>query len=119
MLISGLYTMELLSHTETTCHYIVSFNPAHSIYAGHFPGQPVTPGVCLLEVATELLTAATGIPLRLMGARQVKFLQMHPPERPLKFELSWFIEASQVLGRITIFQNDSCIAKINAQFERT
>jgi len=119
MLISGLYTMEQLSYTDSSCRYSVYYNPLHPLYAGHFPGHPVTPGVCFIQTATELLAEAVGASLRLTGARQIKFLQMHTPEKPLLFELSWREEAPSLHGRISIFQDDTCIAKMNAQFERT
>jgi 3-hydroxyacyl-[acyl-carrier-protein] dehydratase len=117
MLIPGLYTTEQPSCTDASCWVIVRYNYFHPLYKGHFPGQPITPGVCLIQTATELLERALGASLRLSGARQVKFLQMHTPEKPLKFELSWS-ETSPVRGRIAIFQDQQCIAKIDAQFER-
>ena len=118
MLISSLYTKELQSITDTSCQALVYFNPTHPLYAGHFPGQPITPGVCLVLVATELLSEAVGVPMRLASARQIKFLQMHTPEHSLRFELLWTEEASHLRGRISIFRDEICIAKIDAQFER-
>ena len=34
----------------------VILNPDHLIYKAHFPGQPVTPGVCILQMLQELLS---------------------------------------------------------------
>ena len=31
----------------------VILNPDHLIYKAHFPGQPVTPGVCILQMIQE------------------------------------------------------------------
>lgn len=117
MLISSLYTAEQISHTDALVQMEVRYNGSHPIYAGHFPGQPVTPGVCLIHTATELLSKAAGRVLRLSGARQIKFLQMHTPTMPLRFDLAWSQEDAGLRGRIAIFQNDRCIAKIDAQFE--
>ena len=119
MLIPDLYTSEQTFRTEDSGQVVVCFNPAHPLYAGHFPGQPVTPGVCLIQTATELLSELKGAPLRLTGARQIKFLQMHTPAMPLRFELSWSEEAFKLRGRIAVFQNETCIAKIDAYFEAT
>ena len=119
MLIPELYTSEQISCTDRSCHASVFFNPHHPLYRGHFPGEPVTPGVCLIQAATELLSGATGSALRLISARQIKFLQMHHPEAPLRFELTWSEKVEWLHGRISIFHNDSCIAKIDAQFEQT
>ena len=41
----------------------VILNPDHLIYKAHFPGQPVTPGVCILQMIRELLSVEMDIPL--------------------------------------------------------
>jgi 3-hydroxymyristoyl/3-hydroxydecanoyl-(acyl carrier protein) dehydratase len=46
----------------------------HPALAGHFPGNPVVPGVVLLERVLEAAEAATGRELRATGIPQVKFL---------------------------------------------
>lgn len=116
-LIPGLYTFELLSAADSSASFEVQFNPDHPLYAGHFPGQAVTPGVCLIQTATELLSEARGKPFQLTAARQIKFLQMHHPTDPLRFECSWTEENLGLNGRIALFQNHTCIAKIHARFE--
>ena len=118
-LIQELYTKEYVDCTETSCRVVVRYNQAHPLYAGHFPEMPVTPGVCLIQTATELLGEVMGTSLRLTNARQIKFLKMHTPERELRFELSWSEESDRLRGRISIFQEDVCMAKIDAHFTRT
>lgn len=36
---------------------VVRLDPSSPVYAAHFPGYPITPGVILIEIATELLSA--------------------------------------------------------------
>jgi len=60
--------------------YGVRINPEHEIYKAHFPGYPITPGVCIIKIATELLG------LRYSGARlscadNVKFLTPLFPDK--------------------------------------
>ena len=47
--------------------------PESPVYQGHFPGYPITPGVCLVEIALELLSEREGRPLRLTAAKNIKF----------------------------------------------
>jgi len=47
--------------------------PDHPALPGHFPGNPIVPGVLVLEYVQRSLEARIG-PLRLTGLRQVKFL---------------------------------------------
>jgi 3-hydroxymyristoyl/3-hydroxydecanoyl-(acyl carrier protein) dehydratase len=46
----------------------------HPSLPGHFPGQPVVPGVLLLERLVEAAEQAVGAPLRVTGMPQVKFV---------------------------------------------
>ena len=56
MLSEGFYTI-LANEDLPTGEFrsVVLLNPDHDIYKAHFPGYPITPGVCLLKVAVELL----------------------------------------------------------------
>ena len=119
VLIPELYTSKVIECGECSSQALVHYNSAHPLYGGHFPGKPVTPGVCLIQTGTELLQEAVGFPLRLCEARQIKFLQMHTPEDSLRFVLSWSENPPRLHGRITIFQDDCCLAKIDATFKRT
>ena len=51
-----------------------------AVYQGHFPGQPVTPGVLMLQAVTELLSQASGKPLALKKVNNVKYLAMMDPD---------------------------------------
>lgn len=41
--------------SESGTQFVLRFHPEHPIYAAHFPGQPLTPGVCFVQIAFELL----------------------------------------------------------------
>ena len=38
----------------------VRLNPEHPIYQAHFPGNPITPGVCIVQMIGELLEEPQG-----------------------------------------------------------
>ena len=50
-----LYTITDMEHEGGTARFSLNLNAAHEIYEAHFPGEPVTPGVCLVQMAGELL----------------------------------------------------------------
>lgn len=56
-------------------------NADHPIYKGHFPNQPVMPGVCMLQLVTELTSKALGQSLQLKKASQAKFLVPIVPQQ--------------------------------------
>ena len=43
--------------------------PSCPIYKAHFPGYPITPGVTLVQIATEIMGK------QLKGARDIKFIE--------------------------------------------
>lgn len=59
---------------------------AHPSLPGHFPGQPIVPGVVLLDRVIEAIEAAHG-PLPALRLPQVKFLQPLLPGQPARVEL--------------------------------
>lgn len=67
----------------------ISFNSAHEIFKGHFPGQPVVPGVCMVRIVKDVLEKITGDKLWLKESKQIKFLQLVRPDglEPLNLEL--------------------------------
>ena len=58
----------------------ITFNPDHAIFKGHFPGQPVVPGVCMMQIVKEVLEMALGRKMQVQQAAQMKFLQLITPE---------------------------------------
>lgn len=57
----------------------IILNPDHLIYKAHFPGQPVTPGVCILQMIQEILSEQEGMPLFIRKIKNVKFTNMISP----------------------------------------
>lgn len=53
--------------------------PGCFIYRAHFPEQPVTPGVCIIQIATELLAGMLQCSLELETVANAKFLAVIDP----------------------------------------
>jgi len=64
---------------QASYHIDIKLDPDHPIYKGHFPNNPVVPGVCQLRMVTEIISALTGRSLKLAEADNVKFLSMINP----------------------------------------
>ncbi len=84
---SNFYTLHLLRVATGTVAASFSINGAHAIFAGHFPGHPVLPGVCELQLVKEVLEQVAGRPLLLAEAAQVKFLQFISPQAGKAWQL--------------------------------
>ncbi len=57
----------------------IILNPDNLIYKAHFPGQPVTPGVCILQMLQELLSVQEGKQLFIKNIKNAKFISMMSP----------------------------------------
>lgn len=54
-------------------------DPQHPAFAGHFPGNPIVPGVVLLDEALYAIACTTGLSLATCELRSIKFLNPLPP----------------------------------------
>ena len=59
--------------------YDIRLQPDHTIYKAHFPGEPITPGVCVIQIAKELLEDYLQRPLAIKAVKNVKFLAVVSP----------------------------------------
>ena len=56
-------------------------------YRGHFPGNPILPGIVQLSFIRRLAERRLGIPLRLAGVRRIKYLRLITPDLPVTLNL--------------------------------
>lgn len=92
----SLYTVADSRLTEGGAEYDIRLNPEHFIYAAHFPGEPITPGVCIMQTVVELLSLYVGTELELSSVKSIKFLKIISPAEVT--ELTWHIGKVQNLG---------------------
>jgi len=78
-LLNNLYEIKQQTIAESGFEYIISLDKEHSIYKAHFPNNPITPGVCIIQICKELMEAHTGESLFLSKLNNVKFLSIIDP----------------------------------------
>mgnify|MGYP003586348840 FL=1 len=92
-ILTDFYTLE--SHEKTDNGGFIAnikLNQNHDIFNGHFPGNPVTPGVCMMQIVKELTEGFIGRKLFLKSASNVKFMAIinpfETPELALKLDIA-------------------------------
>ncbi len=61
----------------------IRLNPDHEIYRAHFPGNPITPGVCIVQIIGEVLGGQQNRKLALDSIVNLKFVStISPVEDP-------------------------------------
>lgn len=78
-MLEGLYTCIAESGDTTHLEADVRLDAGHPVFAGHFPGHPVLPGVCQFEIVRHLVQRRAG---RLLNARTVRELKFLSPVLP-------------------------------------
>lgn len=73
------YFIEGAASSDGVAQYDLRLNPGHAIYQAHFPGQPVTPGVCIIRMVQELAGREVGKSLLLRQVDKARFLHVLSP----------------------------------------
>lgn len=58
----------------------ITLNKDHEIFKGHFPGNPVTPGACMIQIIKELTSQILGYKIVMSSTSNVKFMALINPE---------------------------------------
>lgn len=119
MLIEGLYNTETFTKTDGGVTARIRIDPGHGIFKGHFPGKPVMPGVCMIQIIKELTERSLGKELFLSVASNVKFMAIINPETDpeLILELAITGEDTLIKVRNTTSFGDTVALKLNATFK--
>jgi 3-hydroxyacyl-[acyl-carrier-protein] dehydratase len=101
---NGLYTVESTSRDMIGSRLtaLIRLNPKHDIFKGHFPGNPVLPGVCIIQILKELLSSHMKNTLVFNNLGSIKYLSVIKPEVHRLF--SFEIELKETCGGVTSFK---------------
>lgn len=118
-LTDNFFIIESINDTEDGFEAVLRTNPTHFIYKSHFPGNPITPGVCVVQTAGELLEHKFNRKMYLKGIKNVKFLMVIIPEEGKKIRYSFSnITAEEGCVKTQVVVSDDAIvyAKISLIF---
>lgn len=98
----------------------VQLNLQHKIFKGHFPGNPVVPGVVSIQMINEILSKHLGIKLMTSSALNIKFSAMISPNlhSVLQFKIIYIkLEDSSYKTNAIIHFEDLIFMKFNGNFK--
>ncbi len=106
------------SKTESGFSTRIELNAEHIIYTGHFPGQPVTPGVIQMQIVHELLSMHLGKELKLCKMSQCKFLKVLNPIETEQLFISIIIkqQGEMLTVKASGKKDSSIFFKLNASY---
>lgn len=100
----------------------VALNRDSIIYRAHFPEQPITPGVCIIQIAAELLETLLCRNLELAEVVNAKFLSViNPLETPeVAYSFTKMAEDEQqstLKVAVTVSSDKTVCAKLSLLFK--
>ncbi|UWX55279.1 3-hydroxyacyl-ACP dehydratase [Maribacter litopenaei] len=119
MLLEGLYEIQEFEYAEPHVKATIKLNKEHRIFEGHFPGHPVLPGVCVIQIIKELTEKSLEKKLLLSVASNVKFMAVINPEKNdiVQFEIELAENGDEVKIKNTVSFEDTLALKLNANFK--
>jgi 3-hydroxyacyl-[acyl-carrier-protein] dehydratase len=94
----------------------IAINKNHKILEGHFPGQPIVPGVCMMQIILEMMELNTRKHLDLIAADTIKFLSVIDPQHNPEIDvaITYTEEAGQFMIIASLFADTVTFFKLRA-----
>lgn len=121
MLLQDFYTVGDFSSDGSKHTAVIKINASHEVFNGHFPGNPVMPGVCMMQIIKELTERISGSALMMTSISNVKFMALINPEvnSALKLELD-VTETPEGLVKVknTTYFDDTVALKFSGSYKK-
>lgn len=121
MLLKDFYTIDSLEQNDAQNHTaVISVNESHEVFKGHFPGNPIMPGVCMMQVIKEIAEKITGSALVMQSLSNVKFMALiNPFATPLlRLELTVTQEGESVKVKNTTYFDQTVALKLSSAYKK-
>lgn len=91
MILNDFYQIENKSEVDNISIFDITLNPKHKIFEGHFPDQPIVPGVCTLQIIKECVESILNSETIIQSISSCKYLKAVNPIESNKIQLSILI----------------------------
>lgn len=102
-----IYTILNFSCEDQSINAEIKFDSSHSIFKGHFPGNPIVPGVIQIQIIKDLLKKGTGKEFTLHKSKNIKFLNFISPlkNREVNVSISYKFSVNNVISTNAIMSS--------------
>lgn len=110
---------EKVSDSKYTITILV--NEKHEVFKGHFPGNPIMPGVCMIQIIKELTESITKSSLMIQSLANVKFMALINPEVTPELRLELDVTTTEddlVKVKNTTYFNDTTALKLSTVYKK-
>lgn len=121
MLFPDLYQVQNITNLETNKFEAqIVLNAKHDIFKGHFPENPVMPGVCMMQIIKEIAEQIIGYNVTLTQSNNIKFMALINPEVTPNLRLEFEITEveNEVKVKNTTYFNDVTALKLSSTYAK-
>ena len=107
--------------SDSKINVTILVNEKHEIFKGHFPGNPIMPGVCMIQIIKELTEKITKQTLMIQTLSNVKFMALINPENNPELRLELDIAMTEddlVKVKNTTYFNDTVALKLSNVYKK-
>jgi 3-hydroxyacyl-[acyl-carrier-protein] dehydratase len=120
MLQGNFFEISNLKVQDFTIQADLEINARHKIFQGHFPQQPVVPGVCMMQMVKEIIEQVIEKKTNLSKAAEMKFLAVIDPlqNNHIQATLKYAIEEDDCISvSARVFKNELIHFKFKGLFK--
>ncbi|SFC57541.1 3-hydroxyacyl-ACP dehydratase [Flavobacterium phragmitis] len=107
--------------SDSKYNITILVNEKHEVFKGHFPGNPIMPGVCMIQIIKELTESITNSSLMIQSLANVKFMALINPEVTPELRLELDITTTEddlVKVKNTTYFNDTTALKLSNVYKK-
>ena len=119
MLQGDFFTISNIEISSPDVKAALEINGSHKIFEGHFPGQPVVPGVCMMQMVKEIMELVIEKKLQLSKANEMKFLAVINPQENKNIDASFkyaYSENGSIIVSASFFKEALTYFKFKGEF---
>jgi len=115
-----IYTIVAFDSINETIGAAISFNENHPIFDGHFPGNPIVPGVIQVGIIKDLLEKGLGQKLMMVQGKNIKFLNIISPIKNPQVKIMIGLQKNEdqtYVVQASVFSETKTLMKLNAVYQ--
>ena len=121
---NSLYTIADKKMEGSGIFYQILLDKNHFIYKAHFPNEPITPGVCIIQIAKELLEDYLHEEYEISHVKNIKFLSvlspLSTPTVAYVFDkITILPETNECKTQVQVQQDNALFAKLSMIFKKS
>lgn len=118
MLIEDFYQIVSSKNEDGVLVSTVVLNKDHEIYRAHFPGNPITPGVCIVEILKAIVCEEFDRELMFNQVSNIKFLKVISPiETPrVEYHIKYLQTDLGIKVNVVVQKDENVFTKIVGYF---